>query len=62
MDRKPSHLAEDDNTMAACYIDWDRGQPYTYTMNDVDELQKAINTKYAFARKIKDPKDVLANY
>lgn len=55
-DRKPNHLVEDDNTMAARYIDWDRGQPYTFTMNDVDELQNAMNTKYAFARKIKDPR------
>ena len=30
-------------------IDWDRGTPYTYTLNDIDEL---VNSKRFFARKI----------
>lgn len=42
----------DDNEMAARYIDWKRGQPYTFTMDDVKELKKLVNTKYAFTRKV----------
>ncbi|MCR5524426.1 MAG: beta-1,6-N-acetylglucosaminyltransferase [Lactobacillus sp.] len=44
----------DDNEMAARYIDWKRGKPYTFTINDVEELKQLVNTKYAFARKISD--------
>lgn len=46
----------DDNEMAARYIDWKRGQPYTFSMADVEELKRLVNTKYAFARKIGNPK------
>lgn len=48
----------DDNEMAARYIDWKRGQPYTFTIDDVEELKRIVNTKYAFARKIGDPEIV----
>ena len=41
--------------MAARYIDWQRGTPYVFTKNDVPELKNVVNTKYAFARKVKDP-------
>ncbi len=46
----------EDNEMAGRYIDWKRGQPYTFTINDVEELKKLVDTKYAFARKIGDAK------
>lgn len=52
------NISMDDNEMAARYIDWERGQPYTFTMNDVEELKQLVNTKYAFARKIGDPEIV----
>jgi len=39
---------------AARYIDWDRGNPYVFTMTDVPELKSVLNTKYAFARKVND--------
>lgn len=45
---------------AARYIDWDRGQPYTFTMKDVPELKSVLNTKYAFARKVNDSKIINA--
>lgn len=47
-----------DNKQAARYIDWDRGTPYIFTINDVGELRGKVNTEYAFARKIKDPQIV----
>ena len=39
-----------DNNYIACmrYIDWNRGKPYTWTLNDFDEL---IHSKFLFARK-----------
>ena len=45
---------KDDNAQAARYIDWKRGQPYTFSLSDVKELQKVKNTDYAFARKVND--------
>ena len=52
-DYKPKVLF-DDNKMAARYIDWDRGKPYVFkdTDEDIQELKRLVNTKYAFARKI----------
>lgn len=47
--------SEDDNKQAVRYIDWHRGGPYIFTINDVAELKSKVNTKYAFARKIKNP-------
>lgn len=57
-DKKPKKLVEDDCTQAARYIDWkhgENGHPRIFTVDDVDELRQNMNTKYAFARKIKDP-------
>lgn len=51
---RPKEL-KDDNEMAARYIDWQRGNPYTFTKRDVPELKKVVNTNFAFARKVKDP-------
>lgn len=31
-----------------------RGGPYTFSIEDVDELKSVLNTQYAFARKIYD--------
>lgn len=45
----------DANYQAARYIDWKRGGPYVFEISDISELKSIINTKYAFARKIKDP-------
>lgn len=54
---RPKHLENSD--LGCCrYIDWKRGNPYTYTIADVDELKNLVNTKYAFARKVKDDKIV----
>lgn len=46
----------DDNEQASRYIDWNRGTPYTFNVNDINELKEVVNTKYAFVRKIVDPK------
>ena len=45
-----------DNYQAARYIDWQRGTPYVFSAKDVKELKSKVNTQYAFARKINDPK------
>lgn len=45
----------DDCTQAARYIDWKRGRPYIFRVQDVPELAKKVNTKYAFARKVDNP-------
>ena len=37
------------------YIDWKRGRPYIFRVQDVPELAKKVNTKYAFARKVDNP-------
>lgn len=42
----------DDSSQAARYIDWNRGNPYTFSIKDVNELKAVKNTKYAFTRKI----------
>lgn len=44
----------DDNLSTKRYIDWERGGPYTFSIEDVDELKSVLNTQYAFARKIYD--------
>lgn len=54
-----SHLSrqgvEDDNYLACLrYIDWKRGIPYVWTINDFNEL---INSNYLFARKFDINKD-----
>lgn len=55
-DYRPQNLMEyNDNEMAARYIDWQRGQPNVFTIKDAPELKNKINTKYAFARKVKNP-------
>ena len=53
---KPIVCSESDNKMAGRYIDWHRGGPYVFTMKDLPELQAVANTKYVFARKVKDVK------
>lgn len=47
-------VLKNDNEMAARYIDWKRGNPYTFTKSDLTELKKQIDTKFAFARKVND--------
>ncbi len=44
----------ENKTDSARYIDWNRGQPYTFNLSNVGELKNLINTKYAFARKVTD--------
>lgn len=56
---KPDRL-ENSNKMAARYIDWERGRPYTFTMPDVPELGSVANTQFAFARKVNNPEIVSA--
>lgn len=53
-DYRPNQL-ENDNEMAARYIDWQRGTPYTFTKKDIPELKRVVNTKFAFARKVSNP-------
>lgn len=55
LDKYKVGISEDDCGMAARYIDWKRGQPYVFTTDDINELRKVVNTKYAFARKVFDP-------
>lgn len=43
-----------DNARALRYIDWNRGTPYVFTMQDVNTLKSCVNTNYAFARKVYD--------
>ncbi|WP_143437065.1 beta-1,6-N-acetylglucosaminyltransferase [Lactobacillus gallinarum] len=52
-DWKNTKISE--NRQAARYIDWNRGTPYTFTLEDKNELNSKINTQYAFARKVVDP-------
>lgn len=52
---RPEHLKED-NKMAARYIDWHRGKPYVFTKEDIPELKEKVNTRFAFARKVEDPR------
>lgn len=40
--------------MALRYIDWHRGDPYVFSGDDVSELKRKKNTKYAFVRKVYD--------
>ena len=47
---------KDDNAEAARYIDWDRGEPYTFKYTDVSELKEKINSNFAFVRKVNDTK------
>lgn len=53
---KPKVINEEVNCMAARYIDWNRGKPYVFKADDIPELRKVVNTKYAFARKVYDEK------
>lgn len=51
----------DDNEQAARYIKWSNDKaphPLTLTVDNISELKEKLNTKYAFARKIVDPKVV----
>lgn len=34
------------------YIDWNRGNPYSFSDSDIDEIRGIYNTNYAFLRKI----------
>ena len=45
-----------DCEQAARYIDWKRGGPYVFNTGDANELIDAVNTHYAFARKVNDSK------
>lgn len=45
----------DDCTQAARYIDWKRGRPYIFQLEDVPDLAKKVNTEFAFARKVDNP-------
>lgn len=38
--------------MALRYIDWHRGDPFKFSMDNLDELGKVKNTNYAFVRKV----------
>lgn len=52
---KPTKTDEiNEYDLAARYIDWERGTPYTFELKDLPELKSLINTKYAFSRKVKD--------
>lgn len=63
---KPIHLSEKYNylsdtermnrasNMGLRYIDWHRGDPYVFKINDTNELEEKKNTHYAFVRKVYD--------
>ncbi|WP_420223085.1 beta-1,6-N-acetylglucosaminyltransferase [Pediococcus acidilactici] len=58
---KFSDVEMDDNGMAARLIDWERGNPYTFTKKDIGFLKSKVNKNYAFARKVEDaeiPKEI----
>ena len=44
-----------DNKQALRYIDWQKGNPYVFTIEDAKNLRSKINTNFAFARKVEDP-------
>lgn len=44
------------NYQAARYIDWQRGNPYIFGVEDIPELKRVLNSRYAFVRKIDDPR------
>lgn len=44
-----------ENIQAARYVDWKRGEPFVFGMDEVAELRGVFNTKYAFARKVVEP-------
>lgn len=48
--------SKNDNEQALRYIDWDRGNPYIFTKDDVYKLKKLKNTNFAFARKVENAK------
>ena len=51
----------DDNEQAARYIKWVNDadpHPLIFTVDNVNELKDKLNTKYAFARKVIDPRIV----
>lgn len=55
LDKIPDNIpVSNANYQALRYIDWKRGGPYVFKLDDVNELRNVINTKYAFARKIKN--------
>lgn len=49
-DTLPEHAFENDYASCLRYIDWQRGNPYTFTDGDLDELLAAPETAL-FARK-----------
>lgn len=65
-DLKPENISEKYNylsdsermnrssNMALRYIDWHRGCPYVFNINDLEELLSVKNTKFAFVRKVYD--------
>ena len=52
--KKSETILNNDNFDALRYIDWKRGAPYTFNNKDIKELQKIVNTNFAFGRKISD--------
>lgn len=52
--KKRADWTINDNSQAARYIDWERGRPFTFSIHDVQELRRLVNTKFAFARKVQD--------
>lgn len=52
--KKSETISNNDNFDALRYIDWKRGAPYTFNNKDIKELQKIVNTNFAFGRKISD--------
>lgn len=47
-------------TKSGRLIDWDRGSPYTFTIEDVPFLRSNVNRNFAFARKVANPEIVRA--
>lgn len=55
-------VTENDNAAALGYIDWERGTPYLFGVEDVEELKSKVNTGFAFARKGMDTNVVMKIY
>ena len=55
-------VTKNDNAAALRYIDWERGTPYLFVVEDVEELKSKVNTGFAFARKVMDTNVVMKIY
>ena len=55
-------VTKNDNAAALRYIDWERGTPYLFGVEDVEELKSKVNTGFAFARKVMDTNVVMKIY